>query len=94
MRKSPFLSLVRAGRIPVGTELFHRGIRTNDYDSAEALVVEAGIQVKGLERIYTSPSTAATAVTRKNEDGWLFWRVRPSGELLDTLRDHPLRGSS
>ncbi len=38
--------------------------------------------------LYTSPSSAATAITKRAMDGWHFWKVRRKGEWvkLDVLR--------
>jgi hypothetical protein len=89
MPKQSFLELLAAGHVALGTELVHVGRRHPRHD-ASAVVVRGGIQVGST--VFASPSGAARAITGKPEDGWLFWRIRPSGARLDVLRgsDSPL----
>lgn len=74
------LSLIKSGRLPVGTVLTHKG-RT--YSGETAAVVESGLRVR--TSVHSTPSAAARAITRAPVDGWGFWRL-PDGSRLDTLR--------
>jgi len=75
--------LIASGRLMVGTQLYHRSHRTPPGE-LEARVVEGGIEVGG--SVYPSASTAARAAIGHSANGWTFWRVRPSGVLLDEIR--------
>ena len=76
------ISLIRSGKLKVGTTVLHRG-RPRSGNDATATVVEDGLRMSG--RTFATPSAAAKAVTGKPVDGWIFWRL-PSGEPLDVLR--------
>ena len=76
------ISLIRSGKLRVGTILLHRG-RSGGYTDATATVVEGGLRMGG--RIFSTPSGAARAITGKPVDGWIFWRM-PDGDPLDSLR--------
>jgi len=76
------ISLIRSGRLRVGTILLHRG-RSGRSTSATATVVERGLQMRG--QTFSTPSGAARAITGKPVDGWIFWRL-PDGARLDSLR--------
>jgi hypothetical protein len=73
------LSLIKSGKLPSGTTLHHQGHRY----SGDATVTENGLRVRG--RTYETPTGAAKAITNREVDGWIFWKL-PSGERLDTLR--------
>jgi Restriction Enzyme Adenine Methylase Associated len=80
------LSLIKSGRLQAGITLHHTGPRYTGYAS----VAEDGLRVGG--RTYNTPTGAAKAITSREVDGWLFWKL-PSGEALDTLRTkRPARG--
>jgi hypothetical protein len=87
MASRSLLELVRDGTLPVGTELFHTGLR-NAERAATAVVVAGGIEFRGT--VYASPSGAARAVVgTKAENGWRFWRLRSGGQALADLRARP-----
>jgi hypothetical protein len=73
MGAEDFRVLIRSGKLPIGTTLQHRGPRFTDRD-VTATVVEGGLVLRG--EIYTTPSGAAKAVTRKPVDGWSFLASR------------------
>lgn len=73
------MSLITSGKLPTGTILRHSGRRY----SGRATVAEDGIRLWG--RTYSTPSGAARAITQREVDGWLFWKL-PSGEPLSSLR--------
>jgi hypothetical protein len=83
MARDELLTLIRTGRLSVGTTLRHSA-RSRHERNVTAKVTQDGIRVGG--RTYDTPSGAAKAVTGKPVDGWLFWRL-PSGESLASLRD-------
>jgi hypothetical protein len=76
------LSLIRSGKLAIGTELHHVSRRNPDRGVA-ATVVADGIRLR--DQVYASPSGAAKSVTGTAVDGWRFWRL-PDGQLLDGLR--------
>jgi hypothetical protein len=89
MGKSQFQALIRAGKLPMGTELHHVSMRYPDR-RVTATVVKDGISLRG--EVHASPSGAAKSVTGNAVDGWTFWRL-PDGQRLDALRsDNPLPG--
>ena len=75
-------ALIRAGRLPIGTDLHHVSRRYPDRD-VTATVVKGGISLRG--EVYSSPSGAAKSLTGTAVDGWTFWRL-PDGQLLHSLR--------
>lgn len=77
-----FHNLIRSGKLPVGTTLEHKARIYSDRN-VSGTVVDGGLRVRG--RVYTTPSGAAKAVTRKPVDGWSFWRL-PDGRQLVSLR--------
>lgn len=78
-----FTDLVADGRIPVGAVVFHRS-RGLAAGTVEATVEPEGLRILG--KLYRSPSTAALAVGGHAANGWLFWRLRTTGETLHQLR--------
>jgi hypothetical protein len=85
MARDELLTLIRDGRLAVGTTLSHFP-RVHSERVITAKVTEEGIRVG--RRTYPTPSGAARAVTGRQVDGWLYWRL-PSGDLLATLRGQP-----
>ena len=82
MARQTLRDLVRDGALPVGTELIHPG---RQHPDQRAVVVGDGIEFQG--KVYDSPSGAARAATGTTaENGWRFWRLRDSGQLLGDLR--------
>jgi hypothetical protein len=79
--KKELASLISEGRLKPGTVLFHSGPRYK----VVAKVDRDGLEVNG--RTFFSPSTAAKAVTGYAVNGWFFWRVQPSREPLEQLRN-------
>lgn len=74
--------LIRSGKLKVGTELYH--LRRGATRSAvAATVVREGLRVGS--QVYTSPSSAARAVTGRPVAGWSYWRL-PDGRVLGTIR--------
>jgi Restriction Enzyme Adenine Methylase Associated len=76
------ITLIRSGKLQVGTTQLHRG-RSSSGKDATATVVEEGLRMRG--RTFTTPSAAAKAITGKPVDGWIFWRLL-DGDPLDSLR--------
>jgi hypothetical protein len=81
------LSLISAGKIEVGTVLYHAG-RQDRTRAVTAVVVDRGLRVRG--QIYPTPSAAAKVFAGRPVDGWIFWRL-PNGELLDAMRSEHRR---
>jgi len=77
------LDLIRSGRLPVGTKLFHLARRHRER-GVEAVVEVGGIRIG--TNLYTSASAAAEAITGGPVNGWTFWRVRATGEQITNLR--------
>jgi Restriction Enzyme Adenine Methylase Associated len=76
--------LIAAGRLPVGTEVYHQARRHADR-AVVGRVQAGGIEVNGT--VYASPSGAARAVSGTTaENGWTWWRVRSTGKVLAELR--------
>lgn len=75
--------LIGSGRLRVGDELFHPAGKHRSADIV-ATVTDEGLEVDGT--MYRSPSTAARAAVGYSANGWAFWRLRSSGELIDSLR--------
>lgn len=76
--------LIASGGLPVGSEVYHES-RIHKNRAVVAHVRADGIEVNG--NVYGSPSGAARAVSgSKAENGWVFWRVRPTGLTLSELR--------
>jgi hypothetical protein len=82
MASRSLLDLVRDGTLPVGTELYHRLLQHPDR-TITAVVVAGGIEYRGA--VYVSPSGAARAAAGHAENGWRYWRLQNSGQLLDDL---------
>ena len=68
----------------MGTKLFHRA-RINRDRNVTAVIVSGGIKFGS--RIYTTPTGAAYAVTKKPVDGWLFWKTGHGSVRLGDLRE-------
>jgi hypothetical protein len=77
-------ALIAKGKLKPGTLLFHSA-RHTEYRNVTAKVVREGLEVRG--RTFSSPTGAAQAITGQAVNGWLFWRVPPSGEPLARFRD-------
>ena len=73
------MTLITSGKLLPGTILRHQG---RQY-SGRATVTEEGIRLWG--RTYSTPTAAAKAITQREVDGWLFWKL-PSGEALSSVR--------
>jgi hypothetical protein len=86
---SELLDLIKAKILPVGTVLYHRG---RSGSPVEARVTSRGLKVGG--QVFSSPSSAARAKTASEINGWAYWRLSPSGDLLETLRQTPRRSPS
>ena len=86
--KPSLQDLIRDGRLPVGTELYHKGARYTA--PGDARIHADGIEVSGT--VYASPSGAARAVIGNTAvNGWRWWRITADGHLLSDVR---ARGST
>ncbi len=74
--------LIEAGRLAVGTELYHRP-RAGAPDIV-ARVRSDGIDVGGTT--YRSLSTAAGRLAGHATNGWTYWRLRETGRPIAELR--------
>lgn len=77
----------KGGIIPIGTQLMsHYEGKRHD-----AEMTEHGIKYQG--KYYNSPSRAATAITKTNVNGWIFWNARLPGDSrwqsLSSIRQIP-----
>lgn len=75
--------LIRSGRLPVGTVLYHPN-RTPPDTAVTAIVTTNGIKLGA--QVFDSPSAAAKAVANYEVNGWYFWKLRDSGEPLRSVR--------
>jgi hypothetical protein len=71
--------LIRSERLSVGDELFHPAGQYRGADIV-ATIAGDGLEVNG--KAYPSPSTAARAAVGYSANGWMFWRLRSTCELL------------
>lgn len=81
--KAGLLDLIRSGRLAVGTTLYHPARRHRER-GVEAVVEVGGIRIGN--KVYTSPSAAAEAITGGPVNGWIFWRIRSTREQITNLR--------
>lgn len=84
MARNELLAMITDGRLRPGTVLLHRPKPRNADRHVEAIVVPAGIRLRG--HVFTSPSAAAKSVGGTKTNGWNFWRVRDTGVRLAELR--------
>jgi hypothetical protein len=84
MASPSLLDLVHDGTLPVGTELYHHGLRRHAERTVTAVVVADGIEFRGT--VYASPSGAARAAADTEANGWQYWRLRNGGQTLSDLR--------
>ncbi len=92
MARGSISALIDAGLLEEGTEVFHEG-RLHSERTAAGRIVAGGIKIG--DRVHASPSGAARAVSGSSaENGWRWWRVRPSGLTLDEIRQKMLLTSA
>jgi DUF2924 family protein len=85
MKKTNELAgLLASRRLKVGTVIYH-STRTHHDRNVQATIEADGIRLGG--QLYPSLSTAAFAVCGYRTNGWTFWRVRPRGDAIATLRE-------
>jgi hypothetical protein len=75
--------LLEEGRLRVGDRLYHSKRQLEGRSVITARITRDGVEVDG--RVYSSLSTAGRAAAGHAVNGWIFWRLRRSGERLDTL---------
>lgn len=76
------ISLIQAGKLQVGTTVFH-SFRKGGQRDVTATVVPQGLRLHG--QVYATPSEAAKALVGRSVNGWEWWHL-PDGQLLNTLR--------
>ncbi len=76
--------LVEEGALHVGDELYHPRRAQTGSGEVTARIVERGVDVGG--HVYPSLSTAAKAIAGTATNGWTYWRLRSSNQLLADLR--------
>lgn len=81
--KVSLTELIRTGRVPVGTVLYHPN-RTRPDTAVTATITSGGIKLGS--RVFDNPSAAAKSVAKYEVNGWYFWKLRDSGEPLRSLR--------
>lgn len=81
---SELATLIASGRLRVGDTLYHPRRPRTGGGEITARVLAHGIEVNG--KAYNSLSTAAGSIAGHAVNGWTYWRVRPSGALLASLR--------
>jgi hypothetical protein len=81
--RAELTGLIESGKLKVGTVLYHRGRRYKDRD-VTAKVVSKGIEFRG--RVFDNPTAAAGSVVDGAVNGWVFWRIQESDQLLSVLR--------
>src|SRR3954452_8787144 len=75
-------ALVSEGLLPVGQVLTGRG----RFRDVQATILPDGTLQLG-DKMYESPSGAASAARKRSTNGWTFWEVDPSkGVRLDDIR--------
>lgn len=75
--------LINSGRLPPGIVIFHPNGRRED-TAVSPIVTKDGIRLGN--RTFVSPSTSAKAVAGYAVNGWYFWRLKDSGEPLQSVR--------
>ena len=80
--------MVRAGIIPNGTELIWKRRVQGDVHTAK--VLNDGIQTSD-GKLHKTPSGAARHLNfGKPIDGWKVWKIKSTGELIDSFRTKPI----
>ena len=82
--------MMEAGLVPAGTRIFST---SKKWPGEGRIRGDGRIEVAG--GVFNAPSTAGSAITGTDVNGWIFWAVgSPTGDTLETLRDRFRRGET